>query len=141
MKQPVIAKGHYSISSDKAKLDVLMVHGFLTESYWAKGRTLEQVKQSIATSVCFGLYQDSRQVGFARVITDMATFAYLCDVFILPDFQKQGLGQWLVETVLADEDLKHINRWLLLTNDAQVLYQQVGFCAHPFPERVMVRLI
>ncbi|MBI5155042.1 GNAT family N-acetyltransferase [Candidatus Poribacteria bacterium] len=132
-----MAHDGYELSTDPARLDHSVIHGFLTASYWAKGVPLETVKRSIAGSLCFGIYKDSGQVGFARVITDRATFAYLADVFILPDHRGFGLGKWLIREILAHPELQGLRRWVLLTADAHGLYAQAGFTAPAQPERYM----
>ena len=139
MVDPVLQKEDCTISSDKTKLDIETIHAFLTEAYWSKDQTIDEVKHSIDHSLCYGLYHKDTQAGFARVITDGITFAYLCDVFILPKFQGKGLGKWLVENILSDPRFDKVKRWLLLTNDAQELYRKFEFQPHPFPERVMVK--
>ena len=101
----------YEIDTDKARLDVALVHGFLARSHWAKGIPLPVFERSIAHSLTFGVYHAGRQVGFARVVTDHATFAYLADVFVVAGERRQGLGQWLVETVLAHPELQGLRRW------------------------------
>ena len=119
---------NYVISADQARLDVDAIYQYLSfESYWAKGRTKEQVQKSIENSVCFGVYAEGEQVGFARVITDCVTFAYLADVFILPDHRGNGLAKRLIETILSDPDLARIKRVLLATKDAHELYKHFGF--------------
>ena len=128
------------ISTDKSCLDVEMIHRFLSEeSYWAKSRTLEQTKTAIENSICFGAYQGERQVGFARVITDQATFAYLGDVFILDEFRGQGLSKMLMQAVVSHPELQGLRRWVLATRDAHGLYEQFGFAPLKFPERWMER--
>jgi GNAT superfamily N-acetyltransferase len=131
------------ISVDRDRLDLEMIHRFLTESYWAKGRSLETVKQSIEHSQPFGLYwnQSRAQIGFARAITDYATFAYLADVFVLEPFRGRGLGRWLVQTVLGYPKLQSVPRWRLVTEDAQALYCQMGFTALHYPDRHMEKLM
>ena len=119
--------GSFSISTDPARLDVDMVHRFLTGSYWAAGISIETVRRSIAHSLPFGVYTGARQVGFARVITDYATFAYLADVFILEEFRGQGLGVWLVQVIVFHPELQTVRGWLLATADAHTLYEKVGF--------------
>lgn len=122
-----IAKG-FNISTDKELLDFDMIFNYLSgESYWSKGIPVEKVRISIANSMCFGVYKDGRQVGFARVITDKAVFAYLCDVFILEEFRGSGLSKWLVQTIVAHSELQGLRRWLLATADAHRLYSQFGF--------------
>ncbi len=140
---PVIklAKGvRYEVDTDRARLDLLVIHGFLAQSHWAKGIPFAVVERSIAHSLAFGLYRDGRQIGFARVVTDRATFAYLADVFVLPGERGKGLGRWLVETVLRHPELQGLRRWLLGTRDAQGLYEQCGFRAPPPPFVFMERV-
>jgi GNAT superfamily N-acetyltransferase len=117
----------YTISTDPMKLDPETIHHFLSEkAYWAIGRPLEVVKKSIENSLCFGVYLETRQIGFARVVTDYITIAWLCDVFILPEFRGQGLGKWLVTTIIEFPELSKIRRFLLATRDAHGLYQNYG---------------
>jgi GNAT superfamily N-acetyltransferase len=121
-------RGEYLISTDAQRLELDVIHRFLSEeSYWAPGVTREEVERSIENSICFGLYGASGQVGFARVITDRAAFAYLADVFVLPDHRGRGLGKWLVETVLSYPDLQNLRRFFLGTADAHSLYERYGF--------------
>lgn len=129
MKTGTTFKG-YAISSDIHQLDITLIHGYLSnESYWAKGIPLDVVKKSIANSVCFGVYCKQVQVGFARVITDKATFAYLADVFILPAHRGKGLSKWLMEYIQAYPELQGLRRWVLGTRDAHGLYEQFGWKA------------
>src|SRR6266852_8197657 len=116
-------RGEYIISTDKCRLDLLVVHGFLTASYWAAGIPLEVVKKSIEHSLSFGVYKGDKQVGFARVITDYATFAWIADVFILDSFRGQGLGKWLMEAIIEHPELQGFRRWVLATKDAHDLYR------------------
>ncbi len=128
----------YLISDDFKRLDLPMIHDFLTHSYWAKGIPFDVVKKSIQNSWSFGLYQQSgEQVGFARFVTDHATFAYLADVFVLPAFQGKGLGKWFMAEIHDEPQLKAIRTLLLVTADAQHLYESVGYEVHHRPERVM----
>jgi GNAT superfamily N-acetyltransferase len=121
-------RGRFRISTDPAALDVDVIHGFLTRSYWAEGIPREVVERSIRGSLCFGLFaEDGAEVGFARVITDRATFAYLADVFVLEGFRGRGLSKWLLETILAHPDLQGLRRFNLGTRDAHGLYAQFGF--------------
>jgi GNAT superfamily N-acetyltransferase len=132
--------GEFVISTDKALLQPEEIQKFLSEeSYWAKSRTFEQTLRAIENSVCFGLYTQERQIGFARVVTDQATFAYIGDVYVLPEFRGQGLSKWLMETIVAHPDLQGLRRWLLATRDAHGLYAQYDFTALKFPERWMER--
>lgn len=134
-------RGEYSISTDRARLDLEVVHDYLSnESYWAKGRSMETIKRSIENSVAFGVYNGAeQQVGFARVITDYATFAWLADVFILDSARGQGLGKWLVEVILAHPELQGFRRWVLATKDAHEIYRRFGFVELKRPERWMER--
>jgi GNAT superfamily N-acetyltransferase len=130
----------FVISTDKGRLQLDVIHKYLSEeSYWAQGRTLEDTQKAIENSICFGVYRDAEQAGFARVITDKATFAYLGDVFILPGYQKKGLSKRLMEAILADPELQNLRRWILATKDAHGLYAQYGFTPLKFPERWMER--
>ena len=130
-----------TISTDKTRLDVDMVHDYLSRhSYWASGRRLEVVHKSIEHSLCFGVYKATEQVGFARVVTDYATFAWLCDVFILEEHRGEGLGGWLVECVTAHPQLSGLKQWLLATADAHELYRRHGgFTGLTNPDRVMIK--
>jgi len=129
-----------SISTDKSRLDVEMIHAFLsTESYWAGSRTKEQTVTAIEHSICFGVYDGDRQIGFARVISDCATYAYLGDVFVLEEFRGRGYSKMLMEAVVSHPDLQGLRRWTLATRDAHGLYEQFGFTPLHFPERWMER--
>jgi GNAT superfamily N-acetyltransferase len=132
-------QGQYLISTDKSRLDLTLIHSFLTTSYWAAGIPLEVVRRSIEHSLSFGLYKEDRQIGYARIITDYATFAYLGDVFILEPYRGQGLSKWLMEVVVSHPDLQGFRRWILLTRDAHGLYNKVGFTGVATPERYMER--
>ena len=122
------------ISTDKARLDSDYIHGFLKASYWAEGIPKEMVEKSIKHSFCFGVYKNKKQIGFARVITDYTTFAYLADVFIDPQEQKKGYGEKLITAVLKHEKLKRLRRWHLITRDAQNFYQRLEFSLVANPE-------
>ena len=133
-------RGDYVISDDRGKLDLELIHQFLsTQTYWAVGRPLEVVRRSIEGSLPFGLYRQSRQVGFARVVTDYATFAWIADVFVLESERGQGLSKWMMEVILAHPDLQGFRRWVLATKDAHGLYKQFGFMELNRPERWMER--
>ena len=132
-------RGEYAISSEPGRLDLEVVHDFLTNSYWAKGVSEELVRRSIEYSLCFGVYHEQTQVGFARVITDRATFAYLADVFIVEQHRGHGLGKWLIETIVTHPELSGLRRWILVTRDAHDLYRQYGFMPLRNPERFMER--
>ena len=132
-------RGEYTISTDKSRLDIEVIHRFLDSSYWAAGRSAETIRRSIENSLPFGVYKGSEQVGFARVITDYATFAWIADVFILETFQGQGLGKWLMEVIIAHPELQGFRRWVLATKDAHELYRRFGFTELKRPERWMER--
>jgi GNAT superfamily N-acetyltransferase len=133
MSETVIASrtigGHaYQIDTDRDRLDIALIHSFLANgSHWARGVPLDLLRRAIANSLSFGLFKDGAQIGFARVVTDQATFAYLADVFVIGAERNGGLGQWMVETILAYPSLQGLRRWLLVTRDAQSLYRRCGF--------------
>jgi GNAT superfamily N-acetyltransferase len=122
-----LIRGEYSVSTDPQRLELAVVHRFLSNSYWSQGLPLDVLKRAIAGSLCFGLYQGNTQVGFARVITDKATFAYLCDVFVLDSHRGKGLGRWLMEAVSSHPELQGLRRFVLVTRDAHGLYEKFGF--------------
>lgn len=138
-------RNEYSISTDRADLDVPLIHDFLSNStYWATGRKIEVVQRSIENSLCFGVFKHGddghkRQVGFARVVTDYATFAWVADVFILEAERGQGLGKWLTDVIVSHPDLQGFRRWVLATKDAHEVYRRVGFRELHRPERWMER--
>lgn len=132
-------RGPYVVSTDPSLLDMGVVHGFLGSSYWAEGVPSEVVRRSIEHSLCFGVYEGGAQVGFARVVTDRATFAYLCDVFVAEGHRGRGLGKLLMETIIAHPELQGLRRWMLATRDAHGLYWQFGFTALARPEIFMER--
>ncbi|MBL7741269.1 MAG: GNAT family N-acetyltransferase [Chitinophagaceae bacterium] len=132
-----IIKGEFSISTDKNKLDIDFIHGFLTCSYWAENISRDIIERSIRSSLSFGVYFQDKQVGFARMITDEATFAYLADVFIDEPFRGKGLSKWLMEVILSHPDLQGLRRMMLATRDAHGLYSRFGFTAITHPERWM----
>jgi GNAT superfamily N-acetyltransferase len=128
----------FIISTDKSLIDFETVYNYLNdESYWAKGVTAERMKKAIENSMCFGVYHHGKQVGFTRVITDKATFAYICDVFVLADYRHIGLSKWLMQTIMQHPELQGLRRWSLATADAHGLYQQFGFTALSRPESWM----
>ena len=124
-----VRRGTLSISTDTTRLDVDAIHAFLFESYWAAGIPREVVERSIAGSLCFGVYDGASQVGFARVVTDAATFAYLADVFVLPSHRARGLATWLMEVIMAHPAVQGLRRFSLATRDAHDLYAKFGFRA------------
>jgi GNAT superfamily N-acetyltransferase len=117
----------YLISTDASMLDLEVVHAYLSRSYWAAGVPEDVVRRSIENSLCFGVYRGEEQAGFARVVTDRATFAYLADVFVLEEHRGQGIGKWLVEVILSHPELKGLRRWMLATRDAHDLYRRYAF--------------
>jgi hypothetical protein len=134
-------KGEYTISTDKAKLDIGVIHDYLSNrSYWAEGRPLEMVKRSIEHSLCFGVFKRNEQVGFARVVTDYATFAWLCDLFILESYRGQDLSKWLVRQISSFPALQDLRLFILATRDAHDLYRRYGrFESLQAPDRWMIR--
>jgi GNAT superfamily N-acetyltransferase len=127
----------YMVSTDKGRLDHHAIHRFLASSYWSPGLPWDVLFRAVAGSLCFGLYRGSDQIGFARVITDRATFAYLCDVFVLEEHRGRGLGRWLMEVVAGHPDLQGLRRFVLVTRDAHRLYEQLGFRPLARPEGFM----
>ena len=132
-------KDGYLISTDKSKIDIATVHRFLSQTYWAEGIPIEIVKRGVDNSLCFAIYRGERLIGFARVITDFATFAYLADVFILPEERGKGLSKWLMRVILDHPRLQGLRRFTLATRDAHGLYAQFGFTPFDKPERWMQR--
>lgn len=130
-------RGAFLISTDASRLDLDVVHGYLTRSYWAEGVPRDVVARSLPHSLCFGLYEWERQVGFARVISDRATYAYLADVFVIESHRGRGLSKWLMEAILAHPELQGLRRFALATRDAHGLYARFGFKALGAPERHM----
>jgi GNAT superfamily N-acetyltransferase len=128
-----LEKNGFEISTEERRLDRDAIHEFLRRSYWAAGIPRDVLDRSIDHALCFGLYEGPRQIGFARVITDRATFAYLSDVYVLEEYRGRGLATWLMEAVLSHPDLQGLRRWMLATQDAHALYRKVGFrdLAHP----------
>jgi len=131
------ARDGYELSDAPGRLDLDVVHGFLTATYWSPGISRELVARAVANSLCFGLYRAGAQVGFARFVTDRATFAYLGDVFVLPEHRGRGLASWMVGTALSHPDLAGLRRLLLATRDQHKLYARLGFAPLARPERFM----
>jgi len=129
------------ISTDKSKLQVDVIHSFLTQTYWAKGRTIEEVEKTIEHNLCFGVYLDSQQIGFARICTDYVVFAYLMDVFILPEYRGKGYSKKLINKINSALELKSCTVWMLKTGDAHGLYKQFGYTELKNPEKIMERLL
>lgn len=138
MNDDSFAKKGFSISTDKALLDFDVIYNYLDkESYWAKGIPPEKLRKSIDNAMCFGVYHYKKQVGFAKVVTDKATFAYLADVFIVEEYRGLGLSKWLIQTIVNHDELQGLRRWSLATADAHGLYAQFGFSPISCPERWM----
>ena len=130
----------YLISTDRSRLDLDLIHNYLSnESYWATGRSREVIARSIENSLSFGIFKDDEQVGFGRVVTDYATFAWIADVFVLPEHRGRGLSKWLMEIMLAHPQLQGFRRWVLSTRDAHGVYEKFGFIRLHRPERWMER--
>ena len=130
-----------SVSTDKSKLNVPFIQNFLKDIYWASGRTLEEVQTTIHASVCFGIYSDETQIGFARVITDYVVFAYVMDVFIDEKFRGKGYSSILIEAMLNEPQLQQVKIWRLATSDAHYLYEKFGFKLLAHPEKMMEKII
>lgn len=130
-------RGPFRVSTDPARLDLTAIHSYLARSYWAEGIPREVVARSLEASLCFGLYEEELQIGLARVITDRATFAYLCDVYVLEEYRGRGLGRWLMETVMSHPDLQGLRRFSLVTRNAHGLYTPLGFAPLAQPDRHM----
>src|SRR5437868_2451854 len=129
-------RGEFLISTERVRLDLDAIHAFLTDCYWAKGIPKEVVARSIKHSLCFGMYLGQKQVGFARVISDYATYAYIGDVFVLDSHRGQGLGKWLMTCIIEYPEVQGLRRWTLLTRDAHGLYAQYGFTRCPSPSDI-----
>lgn len=133
-------RGEFTISTDNNRLDIRKIHDFIAnQSYWAQGRTIETVQRALDNSLNFGLYKNNQQIGFARVVTDYATFAWIADVFVLPEHRGLGLSKWLMDVILSHSELQGFRRWVLATKDAHGLYARFGFIALHRPERWMER--
>jgi GNAT superfamily N-acetyltransferase len=130
-------KDRFFISTEKEKFDIDLIHSFLTRSYWAEGISKEIIRRSIEGALCFGIFENDKQIGFARMITDKATFAYLADVFIIEEYRGIGLSKWLMEVIMAHPDLQGLRRMLLATRDAHELYKKFGFTPLTYVDRWM----
>ncbi|WP_431471609.1 GNAT family N-acetyltransferase [Nonlabens sp. SCSIO 43208] len=131
-------RNNFTISTDKSKLDLISIHEFLSkETDWAYGIPIDTVKKSIENSLCFGVYDQGQQIGFARVISDFSTIAYLGDVYVLNEYRGNGLSKWLMEEIMNHPNLQGLRRWILLTNTAEWLYKKFGFTEIPNPEFYM----
>ena len=133
-----IQKDEFTISTDKRRLDLAVIHKFLSEdSYWARERSLELTKTAIENSICFGIYHGDQQIGFARVVSYKSTFAYLGDVFVTSEYRGRGLSKWLMQVIVDHPELQGLRRWILATLDAHGLYSQFEFAGLRHPERWM----
>lgn len=130
-----------TVSTDKSKLDVPFIQNFLKDIYWAAGRTIVEVQTTIDASVCFGIYLDGKQVGFARVITDYVVFAYVMDVFITPGQRRKGYSSTLIKAMMDEPQLQQVKIWRLATSDAHFLYEKFGFAPLAHPEKMMEKVI
>lgn len=135
-----VRKDSYLISTDKSRLELDVIYNFITKSYWAKGRSQEVIKRTIENSICFGVYENGRQIGFARVVSDRAIMAYIMDLFILESHRARGLSKWLMECILNHPELREVRRWVLNTRDAHGLYARFGFQPISKPEFAMERV-
>ena len=134
-------KADFVISTDRSRLNIEFIHSFLSrQAYWAIGRSLEVVQRAIENSLNFGVFDGSKQVGFARVVTDYATFAWLADVFIIDEYRGRGLGIWLIEVITSHPNLQGFRRWILATRDAHELYRRFGFNEIANPQRYMEKM-
>lgn len=129
------------ISDDKLKLDIGLIHKFLTSSYWAEGRTVDEVKSSIENSICFGVYKDNRQIGFARVVSDLTIIAYLMDVFIIEEYRGKGFSKLLLNRIFEEDRFKRVKKWMLATKDAHSLYEEFGFKQIKNINRLMEKIV
>jgi GNAT superfamily N-acetyltransferase len=130
-----------TVSTDKTKLNVPFIQNFLKDIYWATGRTIDEVQTTIDNSVCFGIYLNEVQIGFARVITDYVVFAYLMDVFITKEHRGNGYSSILISAMISEPVLKDIKIWRLATSDAHFLYEKFGFKTLAHPEKMMEKVI
>lgn len=133
-------RGDYTLTDDPTRIDFAVLHAFLREAYWSRGIPTEVLRRAVDHSLNFSLLRGGEFAGFARVITDDATFAYVCDVFVLPEHRGQGLATWMMSCVLAHPELQGLRRWSLLTRDAAHVYERMGFAPSPTPERWMEKL-
>lgn len=138
MENITIHKGAYTISTDKALLDIRAIHHFLsTQAYWSLNIPLATVEKAVKHSLCFGLYADNQQIGFARIISDFSTIAYLGDVYVIDEYRNQGLAKWLIEAVMQHPELQGLRRWILLTESAHKLYEPFGWNTVAEPRKWM----
>jgi len=135
-----VTKDNLTISTDPQRLDLEAVCGFMARSYWAQNRTRPTIERALRNSLVFGAYEESCMVAMARIVTDYATFAWLCDVFVREEYRGRGIGKWLMESILAHPELQGLRRWLLATRDAHGLYSQYGYTSLHNIERWMERI-
>ena len=135
-----VTKDNLTISTDPQRLDLEAVCGFMSRSYWAQNRTRPTIERALRNSLVFGAYEESCMVAMARIVTDYATFAWLCDVFVREEYRGRGIGKWLMESILAHPELQGLRRWLLATRDAHGLYSQYGYTSLHYIERWMERI-
>ncbi|MHB1687196.1 MAG: GNAT family N-acetyltransferase [Ignavibacteriaceae bacterium] len=128
------------VSDDKSRLDIKFIHDFLSRAYWSKGREKSVIEKTMKHSLCFGIYDGGKQIGFARVVSDYTLFAYLFDVFIIEEYRGNGLSKKLLEYILTHPDLKNVKKWMLTTTDAHGLYQKFGFKSLSSPEKLMEKI-
>jgi len=134
-------KEDFVISTDRSLLNLEFIHSFLsTKAYWAMGRSLDVVEHAIQNSLTFGVFERRKQIGFARVVTDFATFAWIADVFIIEEYRGRGLGVWLIEVIMSHQELQGLRRWILATRDAHELYRRCGFNELANPRRYMEKM-
>ena len=133
-------QGTFRMTTDVAAMDLDAIHAYLTRSYWSEGISKELVSRAMTGSLCFGLLEGGRQVGFARVVTDRATYAYLCDVYVLDSHRKRGIGHWMLEAIDIHPDLQNLRRWGLVTKDAHSLYTAHGYAPLANPEHYLERV-
>ncbi len=132
-------RGEFTVTTDATRMDIDVIHGYLARAYWSEGIPREIVERAVPRSLCFGLFERETQIGFARVVTDYTTFAYICDVFVLESHQGKGLGTWLMQCVMQHPEMQGLRRCQLITRDAHTLYEKVGFRSLSKAERHMER--
>lgn len=137
---PELERGEFTLSFDLARLDGAAIHAFLSQTYWARHRSRELTDRAIRGSHCVGLFHQGQQIGFARAVTDRATFAYVADVYVLEPFRGRGLARWMLQALLHHPEVEGLRRWMLMTPDAQRLYEKLGFRRLEHPEHCMERL-
>lgn len=130
-------RGEYTVTTDPARMDVDVIHGYLARAYWSAGMPRTTLVRAMRYSLCFGLFEWDAQIGFVRVVTDYTTFAYVCDVFVLESHQGKGLGTWMMQCVRQHPEIQGLRRWHLVTHDAHALYSKIGFSLLSNPERHM----